>query len=115
MIDDDKPAFTEILAEHGHGTINQQAGEQMQALVRAAIKYRGKGKQILTTEVQSKDGETVEVKITVKTTEPRPGGVTFTYFATSEGDLVDENPRQTKIPAKILRPTPIRPGDGGAS
>lgn len=102
--------FTEFLAEFGNGAINQQANERMRSLVRACITHKGKGKFTLTCDVKGGDG-LVEIKASLKTTEPQPGSASATYYATDAGALVTENPRQTAMPARILKPTPIRGGD----
>jgi hypothetical protein len=106
MRTDDEATFTDFLAELGHGAINQQAGNRMRSLVRSCVEHDGKGKLVLTVDVKATG--LVEIKASIKTTEPQPGGVSATFFATATGDLVTEDPRQTEMPAKILRPTPIR-------
>jgi hypothetical protein len=106
MRTDDESTFTDFLADLGHGAINQQAGDRMRSLVKACVEHGGKGKLVLTVDVKSTG--MVEIKASLKTTEPQPGGVSATFFATKTGELRTEDPRQTEMPAKILKPTPIR-------
>jgi hypothetical protein len=105
---DDTSTFTDFLAELGHGAINKQAGDRMRSLVRSCVEHGGKGKFVLTVDVKASG--LVEIKASLKTTEPQPGGVSATYFATATGDLVTEDPAQLSMPAKMLKPTPIRGG-----
>ena len=113
QVSDNEFDFTEFLAELGHGAINQQAGQRVRSLVRACIEHGGRGKMTVTIDVKAGSNGLVEVKAGVKATEPSPTGVSASYFTTTEGALVTEDPRQTSMPARILQPTPIR--GGGAS
>lgn len=110
--------FTEFIAEHDHGATNQLMGERMQRVVLACLNHKGsgksKGKVNLTLEIVANDGR-AQVTATITSTDPQPGSLTSTYFTTETGGLADENPRQTAMPARILKPTPIRGGDGGGS
>lgn len=115
MTDDtDKIDFTEFIANHDDGITAQMAGKYMQRVIRACLEHKGggkaKGKVNLSFEIEGGDGRTsITAKIDSK--EPGCGSMTATYFTTEDGCLHTENPRQTQMPARILKPTPIRGGE----
>jgi hypothetical protein len=109
--DEDRIDFTEFLANHDKGTTAQMCGIYLQRVVRACLAHKGggpaKGKVNLALEIEGSNGRaSITAKIDSK--EPGCGSMTATYFATEDGKLHDENPAQTKIPARILGDAPIR-------
>ncbi len=99
--------FAEFLAEFGKGATNRVASERMREIVQACIATGRKGSITIKLEVGAAGGVAeLRAKISVTKPEPAlPGGV---YFTTDEGALVEEDPRQMKLPSKILDIQPVR-------
>lgn len=112
---DDDPDFTKFIAEHDHGTTAKMAGLYMQRVVRACLEHKGggkaKGKVNLAFEIENAGDGRASITAKIDSKEPGCGSMTATYFTDEAGNLHDENPRQTQMPARILKPTPIRGGD----
>lgn len=99
--------FATFLAEFGHGAPNKQASDKLQEIVHACTLTGRKGKLVLTIEVGAAGG-IAELRAKISVTKPEaalPGG---TYFATETGALVSEDPRQLKLPSKVLDVQPVR-------
>lgn len=100
--------FAEFFAEFGKGTTNKVASQRMREIVKACTETGRKGKIVITLEVGAAGGVAeLRAKISVTKPEPAlPGGV---YFATEDGDLVEEDPRQLKLPvARVIDIAPIK-------
>ena len=100
--------FAEFLAEFGKGATNRVASERMREIVKACTETGRKGKITITLEVGAAGGiAELRAKITVTKPEPAlPGGV---YFANEDGGLVEEDPRQLKLPvAKVIDIQPVK-------
>lgn len=108
--------FANFLAEFGKGTTNNVAGKRLREVVQACEKNGGKGKLTITFEIGVRGGMAeLKAKVDSKRPEPAlPGGM---YFATDEGALVEEDPRQLKLPVpKAIDVQPLRTvGKDGAS
>lgn len=94
--------FAEFLAEFGKGATNRVASQRMREIVKACTETGRKGSITIKLEVGAVGGVAeLRAKISVTKPEPAlPGGV---YFATEDGALVEEDPRQLKLPvAKII-------------
>lgn len=111
---DERFDFAEWLAGLGHGSTNQRAGDRLREVVTACRESGGKGKLVLTLDVSYDD--LADIKPSIKITKPDrklPGG---NYFATDEGELVTQDPRQLSLPATVLpKPRIVKPDSGGAS
>lgn len=105
--DGDEFNFADFLAEFGKGATNKVASQRMREIVKACTETGRKGAITIKIEVGAAGGVAeLRAKISVTKPEPQlPGGV---YFATDEGGLVEEDPRQMKLPAKILDIAPVR-------
>lgn len=100
--------FAEFLAEFGKGATNRVASQRLQEIVKACAETGRKGKIVITLEVGAAGGVAeLRAKISVTKPEPQlPGGV---YFATDNGGLVEEDPRQLKLPvAKVIDIAPVK-------
>ncbi len=108
--------FAEFLAEFGKGATNRVASERMQDIVKACAETGRKGSLTIKIEIGSAGG-IAELRAKISCTKPEPalpGGV---YFATEAGALVEEDPRQLKLPVGKVIDTPavrtINIVDGG--
>ncbi len=111
--------FALWLEELGHGATNTRAGKLLREIVGACEATGKTGKLVLTLTVGAVGG-LAEVRPTLKITKPDPALPGGSYFATEEGDLVTEDPRQGKLPLKAIPLAPLRKlnrddDDGGAS
>lgn len=100
--------FAEFFEEFGKGATNRVASERLREVVKACAETGRKGKITITLEVGSAGGVAeLRAKISVTKPEPAlPGGV---YFATQDGALVEEDPRQLKLPvAKVIDIAPVK-------
>lgn len=100
--------FAEFLAEFGKGATNRVASERMREVVKACAETGRKGAITIKLEIGSAGGVAeLRAKISVTKPEPSlPGGV---YFATEDGALVEEDPRQLKLPvARVIDIAPIK-------
>lgn len=98
---DEEPRFSDFLKEHAHGAVDRRITERLRELVVACNETGSKGAIAIKIAVGAKGGM-AQVEISVKTNKPEgalPGGI---YFATDDGVLVDEDPRQTKIAFKSI-------------
>jgi hypothetical protein len=103
--------FALWLQEFGHGAANKQAGDQLRQLVNACRETGKAGSLQLTIKVGAAD-QLAELKASIKTTCPQPSLPGGSYFVTSEGALVTEDPRQQKLPMpRALDIAPIKKGD----
>jgi hypothetical protein len=93
--------FADFLSGFGHGAVNRMLSKRMRELVAAARLAGSKGSITLTINVAAK-GEMAGVEMKVKTNKPEmplPSGL---YFTSEEGGLTSEDPRQLKLPARVL-------------
>ncbi len=108
--DQDALDFADVIRDLGHGATNTQAGKLLAELLNACDANGGKGKIVLTISVSASKG-LAEIAATAKATVPQPKLPGGTYFKTADGRLVTEDPRQAKLPLKILNMPPIKNGD----
>jgi hypothetical protein len=117
-IDHEEQEFSDFLAEFGHGVTNRTAAQRLREVVQACRETGKKGSVTIKIDV-AVSGGLAEIKATVKASRPEgtlPGGM---YFATDDGELATEDPRQTKLPLKVidapsknLRTIPLNPKEG---
>jgi hypothetical protein len=107
--------FAQWLEEFGHGATNKVASERLAEIVKACELTGQKGQLTIKIAVGAAGGlAELRAAIAFKRPEaPLPGG---TYYTTSDGNLVDEDPRQLTLPAtKILDVQPFKTVTGGKS
>lgn len=109
--------FAEWFKELGHGKPNKRLSKIVPKLALACDKtmVAGASGKIELTLVFGAKGGMAEIKPKIKVTEPQPGVPGGVFYIGDKGELVDEDPRQQKLPIpKILQPSPIKfPGGGG--
>lgn len=100
--------FADFLKEFGHGATNRVASQRLREVVQACATTGRKGAITIKLDIGAAGGVAeLRAKISVTKPEPAlPGGV---YFATDAGSLVEEDPRQLKLPvAKVIDIAPIK-------
>lgn len=93
--------FSQVLADFAHGSVNTQATAKLREVVAACTETGRKGSVTLKIDISS-DGKLAEVRAHITSKKPEaalPGGV---FFTTEDGELRDEDPRQLKLPTKVL-------------
>lgn len=107
--------FADIIKEFAHGSTNKLATERLREIVRACIETGSKGSITLKLSVDVKQG-IAEVKAALSVKKPEPGLPGQCFYTAEGGALLDEDPRQMKLPAKIIdAPTKLKTIDGGNS
>lgn len=100
--------FSVFLGAFAYGSINTQASEELRKVIAACKKNGGKGSVTLKLSVAVK-GDLAALAIKVSSTAPQPDLPGMTLFATEDGSLAKSDPRQLKLPAKVLdAPSNIR-------
>ena len=93
--------FAEFLTEFGHGAVNRELTTQLRELVAACSETGRKGSITLRINVKA-DGKMTAVGCDVKSAKPAPALPGEIFFATDDGGLTREDPRQTRFPARVL-------------
>jgi hypothetical protein len=100
---DEKEAatFAEMLAEMSHGEVDKLATKKLREIIQACKETGKKGSVTITLAIGS-DPRLCEIAASVKTTKPEPKVPGQTYYTDEDGNLHNEDPRQMKLPAKII-------------
>lgn len=99
--DDTDRDFSQFLAEFAHGSVNTKATEKLREVVAACIETGRKGAVTIKIDITA-DGKLASLRAHVSSKKPEaalPGQV---FFTTEAGDLRDEDPRQLKLPTKVI-------------
>lgn len=101
--------FAEFLADFAYGSVNDQASEKLREVISACKKTGSKGSLALKLSVAVK-GEMASLAFKISTSKPEPELPGTILFATEDGALAKSDPRQLKLPSKVLEspPTNIR-------
>ena len=93
--------FADLIREFAHGTTNEIATKRLREVVAACVAVGGKGSITIKLSINAKQGiASVGASISVKKPEPElPGS---SYYTTEDGELRDEDPRQLKLPSKVI-------------
>jgi len=93
-------AFALIFGQIAHGDLAGQASETLAEMVKAVHETNKKGKITLTLEIKprGRDAGQVELSGEVKPSFPIPDIAPSMFFATEDGELKRENPRQRQLP-----------------
>ncbi len=107
--EDTAPAapFSEFMQSAAHGRPDTAIGKRLRELVLACRQNQGKGSMTITINITPKD-EFVDIAIKTKSTKPEPGIPSAIFFTDEVGNLCDEDPRQTKLPLRVLEVAPPR-------
>ena len=105
--------FADMIKEFAHGSTNRAATEALRNVVRACVENGGKGSVTLKLVIDTKAG-VAEIKAKLGVSKPEPALPGGHFYYTENGDLVDEDPRQLKLPAKIIdAPAKLKTIEGG--
>lgn len=99
--------FAEWLAEFARGSANQALTKRLAEVVQACREHNGKGSITLKLSIGCAGGM-AEVKAKIAYTKPDPALPSAVFFSTEGGQLVEEDPRQLKLPAKVIDIAPVR-------
>lgn len=111
--DTDEHDFADLIKEFAHGSTNKMATQRLREIVQACRETGKKGAIKITLGINVAAG-IVEIKASISTTKPEPALPGACYYATNEGGLVDEDPRQLKLPAKVIdAPAQLKTINGG--
>lgn len=107
--------FADIIKEFAHGSTNKTATERLREVVAACVTSGAKGSITLKLSVGVHQG-IAEIKAQISTKKPEPSLPGACFYATEDGELLDEDPRQLKLPAKVIdSPTPLKTIHGGGN
>lgn len=106
---EDNPEFdlADLIRDLGHGATNRLGSAKLADVLNACRLTGKKGRVTIDIAVAAGPDGIAEIRAAIKTTRPEaqlPGGA---YYVTSEGALVTEDPRQTKLP--LPRSIPMNP------
>ena len=104
----DELNFSDIVREFAHGTTDKIATERLREVIKACRETGAKGSITLKLSIDTKHG-LAEVRAAISVKKPEtslPGGH---YWTTEDGNLRDEDPRQLKLPTKVIdAPTQLK-------
>lgn len=106
--------FADVIREFAHGSTNKVATERLREVVAACRETGSKGSITLKLSIDVKQG-IAEIKAGLSVKKPEPALPGQCFYATDAGDLVDEDPRQLKLPTKIIdAPATLKTVGGGS-
>lgn len=112
-------SFSVFLTKVGEGDCEQQLSQEMQTLMKAVIaqaKAQSKavtGTLSLTLSFAGEDTGVVNVRYEIKRKEPKPRRPTSVFWIGRDGNVVDENPKQKRLPFRdVSAKNEVREVDG---
>lgn len=84
------------------------AGDKFADLIKVVADLKKPGKLVLTLDVKASTAGTIAVKADVKVSKPKGMPAESLLWPTVEGNLLAEDPRQTKLDLKQVAPEPAR-------
>lgn len=84
------------------------AGEKFSELINAVASHQRGGTLTLKIAVKPSTAGAMAVKADVNITKPKGLPPESLLWATPEGNLIGEDPRQTKLDLKAVAPEPVR-------
>ena len=105
--------FAAFLAAFSHGAVNEAATEKLRELVEACVENGDKGSLTIKITVDAQ-GKLAELDASLKLSKPEPRLPGEVFFTAEGGELSREDPRQMRIPSKILdAPASLKTINGG--
>jgi hypothetical protein len=93
--------ITDTLRQIAGGTLINNASEQFAELVRAIDEHGGSGKLVLELTVKKATrGGAMVITPKITTKKPADAPIEALFFATPEGNLLTDDPRQEKLDLK---------------
>lgn len=90
--------FTDVLRDMRFGETLDELSDEFNKLVQAVEDTGRPGEIILSIKLKPSTAGAIEVTDLIKTKLPPPQKGTSLFFATPEGNLVRNDPRQSEIP-----------------
>lgn len=84
------------------------AGIKFSDLIKTVADLKKPGKLVLTLDVKASTAGTIAIKADVKVTKPKGMPAESLLWPTVEGNLMAEDPRQTKLDLKQVQAEPAR-------
>lgn len=114
MIKNEFRSFVEIISDLDDGRVVEELTHQLREVVRAARVSEKKGSVTLKIDIEP-DGRQFIINASVKPTIPTPTPGMTMFFASDDGDLIKEDPKQEKLKHVDVKPSgPLRTVGGGA-
>lgn len=108
MAQDTERDFSQFISEFAHGSVNKTATDKLREVVAACIETGQKGSVTIKINIGA-DGKLAELRAMISSKKPERGLPGQVFFTTEDGNLRDEDPRQMKLPGKVLdAPTTLR-------
>lgn len=105
--------FAAFLAAFSHGSVNVAATDKMRELVAACVETGRKGSMTIKIDV-SAEGKLAELGCSLKLSKPEPRLPGEVFFTAEGGELSREDPRQLRLPSKVLdAPATLKTINGG--
>jgi hypothetical protein len=103
--------ITDTLRQLRGGDFIDEASEALARIVTAVTNLGGTGKLVIELSVKKASRASGAVVVTDKVAEklPTTGAAETLLFATPEGNLVTEDPRQTRLDLKRVVPENLQP------
>jgi len=99
--------FAAFLADFGHGATNKLASAKLREIVQACAATGKKGALTIKIVCGSVGG-LAELRAAITITKPEPALPGGAYYVTETGGLVTEDPKQLKLPARVLDIAPVK-------
>jgi hypothetical protein len=97
----DQPTFASFLADHRRGRLHAELTEKLAELAAEVIAKGSSGKLTLTVAIGHGGEDQVEIADDVKLTLPKGKRGKAVWFATEQGSLSRQPPRQTTVEDEI--------------
>lgn len=110
--DDVGKDFAKFLEQFAYGSVNEQATAKLREVIAACKKTGSKGSLTLKVGVAVK-GEMASIAFKLSSSKPEPELPGTILFATEDGSLAKSDPRQLKLPAKVIDQPSVRVVGGG--
>ena len=107
MKDAESASFAEFLQEMSHGAVDQQATDKFREIVRACMETGQSGSITVKLTIKAAS-KLAEVSAKISTTKPEPKVPGQTFYTSDDGNLHNEDPRQLKLPSKVIE-VPAQP------
>jgi hypothetical protein len=104
--------FADVLRDLGKGHVSDEMSVMLNELVQAVRDYGRKGTLTLTVDVMPVKGNTEMLAVAAQVTSkpPKSDPVSAIFYATSEGNLVRDDPRQMDLPLREVASADARLG-----
>jgi hypothetical protein len=100
-------SMIKLLQEHAGGATQEEISDAIREVVAAVSDERRKGSVTITIGIEPLGkGDGLSVSFDVKSKPPVAKPRSATFFATPANDLQRQDPRQTDLPLRDIKPAP---------